>query len=312
MQLEYSNELKIGVALVLAAFAAFAGIRFFQNVPLFGSAYSMYAEFESAGGLVAGNPVRMKGVKIGSVERVELNSKTQTVRVQMKLDQDTRIPKGSKVRVAGISALGGVHLKVISGPSENDPLPAGAVLKPPSKGSFFSRLTEKAPALASKADSALTNTNETMVQLSRELQNPNSDVRRTLVSLRQMSGNLEEITEAEKENIRQLIQNLKGVSSDLKAFTGENGDSIDVAVSRLNQSLDRLNRSLASFEKTSAALDTITTKLNQGKGTAGRLVNDPGLYMKMDSAATRTNRILKDFQQDPSRYLEDMTLVKIF
>ena len=312
MQLEHSNELKVGAAIILAAFAAFAGIRFFQNVPLFGSSYSMYAEFDSAGGLVPGNPVRMKGVKVGSVEEVRLDSKTQNVRVRLKLEQGTRIPKESHARVAGISALGGVHLQITPGPSENDPLSAGAVLVPPPGGTVFDRLTEQAPALADKADSVLTTTNATMGQLSRELQNPESDLRRTLASLRDMSSSLEEITEAEKDNIRRLLQNLEGVSSDLKAFTGENGDSLDVAVHRLNRSMARLNRSLASFEKTSARLDTITTKLNEGKGTAGRLVNDPGLYVKMDSAAARTNRILKDFQQNPSYYLEDMTLVKVF
>jgi phospholipid/cholesterol/gamma-HCH transport system substrate-binding protein len=34
--------------------------------------------------------------------------------------------------------------------------------------------------------------------------------------------------------------------------------------------------------------------------------------MKLDSAATRTNSLLRDFQEDPGRYLNDMTLVKVF
>jgi len=312
MQLKYTNELKVGTAIVIAVFAAFAGIRFFQDVPLFGSSYMMEAKFDSAGGLVAGNPVRMKGVRVGSVEEVTLDSKTQKVRVHFRLTEGTKIPGGSTAQVAGISALGGVYLQINPGSETDDALSSGAVLEPPPEGTLFERFTEKAPSLANKADSTLTNTNQMMSRLSRELQDPDSDLRRTLVSIRETSGNLEEITEAEKENIRELLRNLEGVSSDLKAFTGENGDSLDVAVRRLNQSLDRLNQSLASFEKTSAKLDTITTKINQGTGTAGRLVNDPDLYVKMDSAANRANRILTDFQQNPSRYLEDMTLVKVF
>ncbi len=312
MQLKYSNELKVGAAIVIAVLAAFAGVRFFQDVPLFGSSYMMEAKFDSAGGLVAGNPVRMKGVRVGSVEDVTLDPETQTVRVRFQLSEGVRVPEESTAQVSGISAFGGVYLKINPGPETNDPLASGAVLEPPSEGTLFDRVTEKAPALADKADSTLTNANATMKQLSQELQNPTSDLRRTLVSLREMSGSLEEITEAEKDNIRQLLQNLEGVTSDLKTFTGENGDSLDMAVHRLNRSMNRLNRSLASFEQTSATLDTITTKLNKGKGTAGRLINDPSLYNKMDSAATRTNRLLKDFQQDPGRYLDDMTLVKVF
>jgi phospholipid/cholesterol/gamma-HCH transport system substrate-binding protein len=310
--MQYSNELKVGVAIVLTAFAAFAGIRFFQDLPLFGSSYSLYTEFEDAGGLVAGNPVRMKGVRVGSVEGVQLNPETQTVRVRLQMQRGPKIPEGSQAQVAGISALGGVHVSITPGPSENPEISPGSTLPSTTESSSMQGLTEKAPALASKADSVLTGANTTIGGLRRLLQNPDSDLRQTLTSLRNMSGDLEQLTSAEQDNIRQLLQNLEGVSNDLKAFTGENGDSLDVAVSRLNRSLVRLNRSLSSFEKTTATLDTITTKLNQGTGTAGRLVNDPSLYMKLDSAATNTNRLLKDFQQNPSRYLEDMTLVKVF
>jgi len=310
--MQYSNELKVGAAIAIAVVVAFAGIRFFQDIPLFGSSYPLYAEFDDAGGLNSGNPVRMKGVKVGSVENVQLNPETQGVRVRLQMQREPRVPEGSQAQVSGISALGGVHVNITPGPRDNPPIAPGSTLEAPTEGSSLDQLTAQAPALASKADSVLTGANATLNGLNRQLQNPGSDLRRALASVRNMSGNLEEITEAEKDNIRTLLQNLEGISSDLKAFTGENGDSLDVAVRRLNQSLDRLNRSLTSFERTSATLDTITTKLNNGEGTAGRLVNDPGLYMQLDSVATRTNDLLLDFQENPSRYLEDMTLVKVF
>jgi phospholipid/cholesterol/gamma-HCH transport system substrate-binding protein len=310
--MEYSNELKVGAAIVIAAFVAFAGIRFFQDVPLFGSSYTLYAEFDDANGLVSGNPVRMKGVKVGSVEGVRLNPETQQVRVRMKLERGPHIPEGSQAKVSGISALGGVHVNILPGPRENPQLASGATLSSPESTSAISQLKSRAPALAGKADSILTGANTTIASLNRLLDNPDSDLRQTLASLRKMSGDLSDLTSSEKTTLRELIRNLEGISSDLKAFTGENSDSLGLAVQRLNSSLDRLNKSLASFQKTSATLDTITTKLNNGHGTAGRLVNDPGLYMKLDSAAARTNRLLLDFQEDPSRYLEDMTLVKVF
>ena len=310
--MEYSNELKVGAAIVLAVIAAILGVRFFQDIPLFGDTYPMYAEFEEAGGLVSGNPVRMKGVGVGTVGNVQLNQKTQKVRVRLQLKQDVRIPKGSYARVSGFSGFGGVRVSITPGPNSNPPLPPKSTLSPPPEGTVFERLTDQAPALANKADSVLTSTNVTMAALGRQLQSPESDLRRTLASVRQITNDLESVTDAEKETIRALLQNLRTISGDLKAFMGENGDSLDVAVRRLNRSLTRLNQGLASFEETSATLDTITTKLNEGTGTAGRLLNDPGLYMKLDSAAARANGILQDFKRDPGRYLNDLTLVKVF
>jgi len=310
--MKYSNEAKVGIAIVVAVIAAILGVRFLQDLPLFGSTYSLSAEFEEASGLTAGNPVRMKGVNVGSVESLRLDQETQTVRVRLRIEEGIQIPEGSHAKIAGFSGIGGVRISILPGPRENPPLPPGASLGPPPEGTVFERLTDQAPELVNKADSVLTSTNTTMSALSEQLQNPESDLRRALTSAKNIAGDLESVTEAEKETIRALLQNLRSVSSDLDAFMGENGDSLDVAVRRLNQSLDRLNRGLASFEKTSATLDTVATKLNEGDGTAGRLLNDPSLYLQLDSAATRTNTLLRDFQEDPGRYLNDMTLVKVF
>ncbi len=308
----YSNELKVGAAIVLAAVAFFFGIRFFQDLPLLGGTYQLTAQFDEAGGLVAGNPVRMKGVNIGSVESVRLDQETQSVRVRMQIDKDVRIPQGSHARVSGFSGLGGVRISIQPGPSDNPPLSPNSTISGPPEGSVLERLTDQAPEIATEADSLLRNTNATMTQLNQQLRNPESDLRQTLASLRGLTNNLEDVTEAEKANIQALLQNLQVISGDLREFMGENRDSLDVAVSRLNRSLDRLNRGLASFEQTSARLDTLTKKINTGEGTVGRLINDPALYTKLDSAATQTNRLLRDIQENPSRYLDDMTLLKVF
>ena len=310
--MQYSNELKVGAAIILAAVAAVLGVRFFQDLPLFGDSYPMYAEFEEAGGLVGGNPVRMRGVSVGTVGDVRLDQETQTVRVRLRLNEGVRIPQGSHAQVSGFSGLGGVHVAISPGPRDNPPLPPESTLSSPPEGTVLERITEQGPILASKADSVLTNTNTTLAALSEQLQNPDSDLRQALAATKNITGDLESVTDSEKETIRALIQNLESVSSELDGFMARNSDSLDVTVQRLNQSLNRLNRSLASFEQTSATLDTIANKLNDGDGTAGRLLNDPGLYMKLDSAATRTNSLLRDFQEDPGRYLNDMTLVKVF
>lgn len=310
--MQYSNELKVGAALVLAALVFFAGIRFFQDMPLFQGSYTLNATFEEAGGLGAGNPVVLKGVNVGSVESVRLDQEEQVVRVTFRVDKEVRVPEGSNVRVTGFSGISGVRLVIEPGPADNPALAAGATLSPPAKGSLLERLSDQAPAIASKADSVLTNTNSAMAGLQEQLQNPESDLRGSLRALRGTMQNMEQITEAEKESIRSLMDNLEAISADLRQFTGERGDSLNVAVDRVNRSLVRLNRTLTHVENTSATLDDLTTKMNNGTGTVGRLLNDPSLYVRFDTTAARTNRILRDFEDDPSRYLKDMTLVRMF
>ncbi|MFP4228007.1 MAG: MlaD family protein [Salinivenus sp.] len=310
--MQYSNELKVGVALLLSALIFFAGLRFFQDLPIFQGSYTLKATFEEASGLSEGNPVEMKGVNIGTVQSVRLDQDEQMVHVQLRIDEDIRVPEGSSVRVTGFSGVTGIRLVIQPGPSDNPPVAEGSTLSPPPQGTVLERLSDQAPALAARADSVLGSTNTTMNALSEQLNNPDSDLRGSLQALRRAVEDVESITEAEKESVRQLLQNLEAVSGDLRAFSDSRGDSLGVAVDRLNRSLTRLDRSLASFEQSTATLDKITTKIDEGEGTMGRLVNDPSLYNRMDSAAANTNRLLLDFQNDPERYLEDMTLMKVF
>jgi len=310
--MEYSNEVKVGITIVLVAVAAVLGVRFFRSVPLFGNTYTMYAQFEDAGGLTSGNPVRMKGVQIGSVKSVQLRKNAQIVRARLQIQGDIQIPEGSDASVSGFSGLGGIHISIKPGPRDNPALSSGAVLTEPPEGSVLERLTDQAPVLASKTDSVLTSTDAVMSALATQLREPKSNLRRTLASMQKITGDLESVTDTGKDDLRVLLKNLRSLSSDLEAFTAENSDSLEVTIRRLNRSLSRLNRSLASFRRTSATLDTITTKLNEGDGTAGRLLNDPSLHTKLDSTATRANRILRDFRRNPGRYLDDMTLVEVF
>jgi phospholipid/cholesterol/gamma-HCH transport system substrate-binding protein len=310
--MQYSKELKVGAVLLLSALVFFAGLRFFQDLPLFESSYVLKATFEEASGLSEGNPVEMKGVGVGIVESVRLDQNDQVVRVEMRIDQGIRVPEGSHVRVTGFSGVTGVRIVIQPGPPDNPALASGATLSPPPQGTVLERLSDQAPALAAKADSVLGSTNTTMRALSDQINNPDSDFRATLQALRQTMEDVESITEAEKESVRQLLRNLEAISGDLREFTGSRGDSLSLAVDRLNRSLTRLDRSLASFEQSTATLDEITTKIDDGKGTMGRLINDPSLYNRVDSAAAHTNRLLLDFQENPGRYLEDMTLVKVF
>lgn len=310
--MEYSKELKIGVSIAAAVLIFFVGFRYFQDLPIFQDNYPMQATFEDAGGLVSGNPVTMKGVNIGSVRSVRLDTEKQVVRVQFVVNEDVQIPEGSYADVTGFSALSGVRLSIVPGSSGNPPLPPGTTLSGPPGGDILERLSDQAPKLAAKADSVLGHANTTLGALGRQLEDPQSDFRQSLQALNATLSNLREMTGSEDAALRQTLQNLRAITADLQHFTNTNSDSLGIAVSRLNRSLARLETNLANLERTTQSLGELTTKMNEGDGTIGRLVNDPSLYVRLDSAASRTNQLLDDLQKNPGRYLKEMTLMEVF
>ena len=50
-------------------------------------------------------------------------------------------------------------------------------------------------------------------------------------------------------------------------------------------------------------LDTLTSRLNDGQGTAGQLLHDKQLYDNLNTAATELRGLVADIRKDPQKYL---------
>ena len=308
--MKYSNELKVGVAIVLAIVIFIVGLRFFQDIPVLAGSYDLFTTFDDAGGLVSGNPVRISGVPIGAVERVFLDE-TGQVRVRFHVDEGTAIPQGSTTSISGIAAFGSVYLDLNLGPPSNPPVDPGATL--PSEGAdLLGDLSEQAPELIVRADSLLLGATRTFDEAGTLLANPQGDLRQTLVAIQGSADALERLLRLEQRRIASTLESVDTLATSLAELTTENQDSLAQVVANLNNTLDQLSRNLAALETTTDNLDQILTKVNTGEGTLGLLVNDPGLYYRMDSTLLSLDQLLKDVQQNPKRYLKDLRLVDVF
>lgn len=115
-------------ALVLAAAVAFliyalshagGGMR--------GSAYEISARFGQVGSLAAGADVRVAGVKVGSVSKIELDPKTFLARTSMQLDRTLKLPADSSARITSDGLLGGQHVAIEPGGATENLKPGGEI-----------------------------------------------------------------------------------------------------------------------------------------------------------------------------------------
>jgi phospholipid/cholesterol/gamma-HCH transport system substrate-binding protein len=61
---------------------------------------------------------------------------------------------------------------------------------------------------------------------------------------------------------------------------------------------------LTKAESSVKAIEEVTAKVNNGNGTAGKLVTDKALYEKMDRMADDLNALVKDFKENPRKYIK--------
>ncbi len=93
-----------GVVLIVAAM--FVGIAFQSGTVTTPAGYQVTAEFDDASGLGPGSEVRMSGVKIGTVQGLELDPETYFAVVTLNISESIGLPRDTSARIIADGLLG--------------------------------------------------------------------------------------------------------------------------------------------------------------------------------------------------------------
>jgi phospholipid/cholesterol/gamma-HCH transport system substrate-binding protein len=80
--------------------------------------YELIARFDRVDGLAVGNDVRISGIKVGTVTRQDLDPQTYAAVVRMTIDNGVKVPADSSAKIATEGLLGGSHLAIQPGGSD--------------------------------------------------------------------------------------------------------------------------------------------------------------------------------------------------
>lgn len=108
------NEAKVGIVIFLAILVLIGVYWFLGSLSLSGSTYNIYAMFSDVRKLDKGSDVRMAGVKVGYVSKIQLTSCSQA-RVDMLIFNDTLIPVNSVARITQGGFIGDYYVDILPG-----------------------------------------------------------------------------------------------------------------------------------------------------------------------------------------------------
>lgn len=118
MARESISETLVGAAVVAAAGAFLVYALGNTGAGAGGGGYQLSARFGDVGGLAPGADVRVAGVKVGAVSRVDLDPQTYFARVQLRVDPAVKLPSDSTARISSDGLLGGSHLAIEPGAAD--------------------------------------------------------------------------------------------------------------------------------------------------------------------------------------------------
>ena len=264
------------------------GLNYLRGISMLESSRSYYVNFTNINGLPTSSPVFANGYKVGIVRDIQYNYKELgSVTVEVELDEEMRIPKGSKGELV-TEMLGTVKMNLILNLESQSYLQPGDTLD----GFANNGLMGVAETMVPKVEQLLPKMDSILSSLNRLLADP--ALTQTLHNAEQITANLNvtthELNKLMKNELPTITGNLTSISENINTIT-TNLKEVDYA-----STMKRIDSTLANIQ-------TLTNKLNSKDNTIGLLFNDPTLYQNLSATTANASSLLEDLKAHPKRYV---------
>jgi phospholipid/cholesterol/gamma-HCH transport system substrate-binding protein len=273
-----TQALKVGIfaTLVLLLLAWFV-LKVEEWNPFAPEGKVIYAVFDSVAGLDDRSAVRVAGVRVGTVDGVDLAGDNRRARVRLRLDEPLGLTEGSFARIANVGLLGDKYVELVPGPEGAPVLAEEAVIPgvtPPGFDEAMARLNSVAEAIERVADplaGGLSGTGgETpLSRLIGNLEATSADIRLLVEANREGLAatihNFEVMSAALARDLPGLVARLDAVLAQVDTVVAENREE-------LGESAENVAALTRDLEGAAADLATITDRLERGEGTLGKLL----------------------------------------
>ncbi len=98
--------------------------------------YTILAKFDRIDGLNSGADIKVSGVKVGIVQKLDIDPNTYQATVAMTIRSNIKIPTDSSAEISSESLLGGKYIAIVPGGSEQFLVPNGLINHTQSSISF--------------------------------------------------------------------------------------------------------------------------------------------------------------------------------
>lgn len=316
--MKISREVRIGFVVILTLSIAVWGFNWLKGNNIFVKSREYYAVYTNVGGLSTSSPVLVNGFQVGAVSDIQLmKDHPGLVLVTFKItNKGFKFPRDSEAKLASPSLLGGKVIEIMIGDSMN----GNSLVYAKPGDTLFTRyeldlqgqVNAMVAPLKIKVENLLSNIDSILIpiqtilndQTARKLAEGLGRIPAIIANLERITYKIDTLISSEKNKLSRIFSNVESISANLK----NNNDKISSILDNVEEITDSLAKS--NFKKAIAnatsilqKIDNIVTKIDNGEGTLGALINDDKLYLEIDSAARNLNFLVDDIGQNPERYI---------
>jgi len=309
-----TKEAKVGLFVAVAITFLYLGYNFLRGKKLFSTYNTYYVIYNNVEGLAPSTAVYVNGFKVGQVEEISMPDmlKTDSILVKLLVQGKIQIKSNSIALVTKSGLLDGNVISINFDDKPADILKDGSYIFGTREEDLFTSINNMVGPIKTKSEQVLITLDKVLGSLrqvfnekgTQNLTNSVVDLSGALHALRLTSESLNEIVNQNGNSIGKTLGNVQLISSNI----AKNNDEINRTIKNFGKLSDSLASSdiKATIENLSVVtkeLAMITSKMNKGEGSLGKMMNDKELYDNLNKSTKELNLLLKDMQRYPGRYV---------
>jgi phospholipid/cholesterol/gamma-HCH transport system substrate-binding protein len=321
------TEIVVGIVILLSAVLVVAGTFWLKGGALLTrEELVLEARLREVGQLQTGNVVKLRGVPIGRVTGIRLETEGDGVIVTLNLQRDAPIPADPVVIAAPVSMFGDWHLELL--PRSRFPQHSYAESPDPNVVPGYalpdmSRLTAVVDQIASNLASLSARVDIAFTEETAH------NVRRAIENIQEVSSKLTGMVDSQQRVIEEVARNLEQTTD----AVGDAAESLNRAFAQFEAAVadGELARIVDNIERTTARADSLSSQLlavsgefratlenaddalrtfgslaeelRASEGSLRLLMQDSTLYRDLVRTSLAVQALIEDFQANPRKYI---------
>ncbi|WP_202912760.1 MlaD family protein [Christiangramia aestuarii] len=297
--MKYSREVKTALLAIIAIVLLIFGYSFLKGENLLDNSRTFYAVYDDVEGLSPSSEVTINGLKVGKITSIDFLNSSGDLLVTFTVKNDFKFSRSSEAQIYGGGIIGGKSLAIVPKYEKGvDWAESGDTLSGVKEEGIMELVNDRLTPLQNKlegtivsADSMLTAINQILDDSTRNnIRGTFRNLDATVASFQVTANELQGIVQGNSEKLDRTFTNLDEMSTNFNKFSD--------TLTNMN-----INKITTNLEKVIADFEAVSNKLNNGNGTAAKLINDDAVYNNLDRATKQLEELLQDVKLNPKRYV---------
>jgi len=260
--------------------------------------YTVHALLKDATGLAPRSRVAIAGIAVGSLKNIELAG--GEARINVELNGDVPLYDNATIGKKNASLLGESVIVLTPGTADHPRLHDGDeihnVIEAVSTDQILqdvARIADRVKVVAEQLANAVGsaqgghNMQAILQNLADATDAINRTVRENRETIHETLGHLDNISANGEPQMARILENVRQITQDVKELVAAN--QANGQPNNLRDMVEHLDRSSRSLEDALKHIDNTTARIDEGKGTIGRLTKDETLINEVQGVAEGVN-----------------------